>query len=140
MRSGQTIALVKNASAPYDLVWDRGGERLRVQVKKGRVRDGMVVFTANPRGRNAKGIKPKSYVGKIDAFVVFVPEVNRFYLIPIADAPRGATHMRLRLADRRSDGGKRSRWATHYEMRFSSSMARVLEIPSRIAAERQEAA
>ncbi len=117
LRNGQVIALVKNASAPYDLVWDRGEERLRIQVKKGRVRDGVIYFTVNPRSRNAKGLHAKSYVGKIDAFMVFVPEISKFYLVPIEDAPHGATHMQLA-----------SRRASAYEMRFSSSMARVVEI------------
>lgn len=107
LRNGQVIALVKNASAPYDLVWDRGKERLRIQVKKGRVRDGVTYFTVNPRSRNAKGLHAKSYVGKIDAFMVFVPEISKFYLVPIEVAPHGATHMKLA-----------SRRASAYEMRF----------------------
>jgi hypothetical protein len=118
LRNRQVVAPVKNASAPYDLVWDRGEERLRIQVKKGRVRDGVIFFTVNPRSRNAKGIKPKSYVGKIDAFMVFVPEINKFYFVPIVDAPHGATHMQLRLAPRRTGGGQKSNWASEYELRF----------------------
>ncbi len=118
LRNRQVVAPVKNASAPYDLVWDKGEDRLRIQVKKGRVRDGVIYFTVNPRGRNAKGIKRKSYVGKIDAFIVFVPENNKFYIVPIADAPHGATHMQLRLARRRNGGGEKSNWATEYEMCF----------------------
>lgn len=118
LRNRQVVAPVRNASAPYDLIWDRGVDRLRIQIKKGRVRDGVICFTVNPRGRNAKGIKSKSYVGKIDAFIVYVPEIDRFYFVPIEDAPRRATHMRLRLAPRRTGGGKKSSWATEYEMRF----------------------
>jgi hypothetical protein len=134
LRHRQVVAPVKNASAPYDLVWDRGEERLRIQVKKGRVRDGVIYFTVNPRPRNAKGIKVKSYVGKIDAFMVFVPEISKFYIVPIADAPHGATHMQLRLAPRRNRGGNKSTWATDYEMRFTTA-----QIPSRTAAERRAA-
>ena len=92
------------------------------------MRDGVIYFTVNPRSRNAKGLHAKSYVGKIDAFMVFVPEINKFYLVPIEDAPHGATHMELA-----------SRRASAYEMRFSSSMARVVEIPSLTRAERRAA-
>lgn len=113
LRNRQVVAPVKNASAPYDLVWDRGEERLRIQVKKGRVRDGVIFFTVNPRSRNAKGLRAKSYVGKIDAFMVYVPEVSKFYLVPIEDAPHGATHMELA-----------SRRASAYEMRFTPNNQR----------------
>jgi PD-(D/E)XK nuclease superfamily protein len=70
----------------YDFVIDEGGGAfLRVQCKTGVVRNGAIYFrTASADRRRPMG---DSYIGQVDAFAIYCPELDTCYLVPIADTP-----------------------------------------------------
>ena len=70
----------------YDFVVDEGNGRFtRVQCKSGVYRRSAIYFrTCSADKRQPMG---DPYVGQIDAFAVYCPELDRAYLIPIADIP-----------------------------------------------------
>jgi hypothetical protein len=83
-----------------DLIAERGGELLRVQVKSGRLREGTVRFACcSTYGHHpAPALVRRPYHGEVDAFAVYCRETAVVYLIPIRDvdndqgvAPRGPT-------------------------------------------------
>jgi hypothetical protein len=56
----------------------------------------------------------RSYKNEIDIFLVYSPETERVYQIPVDDV--GATSVYLRLAPTKNKQAKRIRWAKDYEI------------------------
>lgn len=74
----------------YDLVLDRGGDFMRVQCKTGRIKDnGAIEFGTSSLD--------KSYIGEIDYFAVYVPEINTVFLVPVNDVGEKKGYLRLLL-------------------------------------------
>ena len=84
----------------YDFVIDRGKGFERVQIKTGNLEKEFV--TANVCSMLTTG-KRKSYVGDIDLFGIYCPQLNTFYLIPIADIRDTQTEIYLRVAPYKKD-------------------------------------
>ena len=60
----------------YDLALDEGGRLVRIRCKTGHIRDGCVCFkTSITDARRPLG--DGGYVGQIDAFAVYCPQVER---------------------------------------------------------------
>ena len=101
----------------YDLVIDNGSRLRRVQCKTGRLKDGGVYFpTCSTYGHhtNPKIIR-RDYLGEIDDFAVYCPELGSVYLIPIEDVPTRSAAM-LRVSPPRNGQFKRIRLAAAYEI------------------------
>lgn len=78
----------------YDLVIDEGGIFKRIQCKTGRVRDGVIVFnTCSTHHHRGKGWR--DYRGEADLFGVYVPVLDKVYLVPVEDVPTQQTHLRV---------------------------------------------
>ena len=78
----------------YDLVIDEGGTLIRIQCKTGRVRNGVIIFKTCSNHYH-RGSKWKDYRDQADLFGVFVPELNKVYLVPVKDMPAQGAHLRL---------------------------------------------
>lgn len=78
-------------NARYDLIADDGETLYRVQIKTGRVREGCVMFNTSSSSRYVN----KDYRGQIDWFVVYVPETDKFYVIPEQEAPQRKMQLSL---------------------------------------------
>jgi hypothetical protein len=98
-----------------DLVIERGGELLRVQIKSGRLRRGTVQFACcSTYGHHpAPALVRRSYHGEIDAFGVYCKETRGVYLIPIADIDNN-TAVWLRVDEPKNKQRDRIRWAADY--------------------------
>jgi hypothetical protein len=115
--AGFLIATPFGENTRYDLVVDDGDDLWRVQCKTGRVRFGAVVFPTcssyahhpNPR------ITRRSYVGEIDFFGVWCPQLDSVYLVPIEDAS-SRSYAALRYLPSRNGQRKAIRWAADYEI------------------------
>lgn len=115
--TGMTFAIPFGENTRYDLLVDTGGSFRRVQCKTGRLRDGGIRFPtcssyahhSNPKSRW------RDYVGEIDDFAVFCPELGSVYLIPIEDvlARQRAT---LRVDRPRNNQYAKVRLAAQYEL------------------------
>jgi hypothetical protein len=85
--SGYGIYVPFGENTRIDLILENGSGLRRVQCKTGRLKDGAVRFATcstyahhpNPK------IKKRRYVGEVDDFAVFCPDLGAVYLIPIED-------------------------------------------------------
>jgi hypothetical protein len=82
--SGRVVLMPWGASQRYDFVIDEGDGRFtRVQCKSGVYRHGCVYFrTASADRRRPMG---DPYVGQVDAFAVYCPELDASFLVPIQE-------------------------------------------------------
>src|SRR5665811_1511513 len=102
----------------FDLIADDGARLVKIQVKTGRLRRGAVEFNCYSSHTHRGGPSCRSYVGEVDYFGVYCPELDSTYLVPIDDlAPfRGV----LRVSKTKNGQGKGIRWAHDYRIRASS--------------------
>ena len=98
----------------YDLALDDDGRLVRVQCKTGHIRDGCVCFkTSITDARRPLG--DGGYVGQIDAFAVYCPQIERVYLVPI-EAVQTTIGARLRLEPAKNGQTWNVRWARDFEL------------------------
>ena len=107
------------ASQRYDFAIDEGGGRItRVQCKTGVYRHGAIYFRTCSADRRRPMGDP--YVGQIDAFAVYCPQLHRAYLVPIGDIPaRQLAALRLEPPGNGQAGG--IRWAKPYQLEWSTA-------------------
>ncbi len=98
------------SSCPYDFITDKDGELLKVQVKTGRYRKGVVKFKTCSVNRRGGRI---SYKGKVDLFMVYCPELDSIYKVPVDDV--GATEVLLRVEPPKKKDSK-VKWAKEFEI------------------------
>jgi len=82
---------------------------LRVQVKSGWVRNGVVLFNSHSTDH---GSGERDYVGVADVFAVFVPALDQVFVVPVEDCPK--TKGWLRLEPTRNNQRLRIRMAEDY--------------------------
>lgn len=77
LKAGFVVSTPFGVGAPYDLVVDSGSALFRVQVKTGRLRNGVVEFeTRRTRSRTVRsGYKEN----EVDYFVIYCPELDQMY-------------------------------------------------------------
>jgi PD-(D/E)XK endonuclease len=86
---GYAILVPFGENTRYDLVIDRGGDKLeRVQCKTGRLYGGAIVFKTCSSYAHHPNPKPgrRHYLGQVDFFGVHCPQTGGVYLVPIEDA------------------------------------------------------
>ncbi|MEO6835636.1 MAG: group I intron-associated PD-(D/E)XK endonuclease [Candidatus Tumulicola sp.] len=98
-RAGYIVSAPFGENSRYDLIIDKDGILSRVQVKTGRLRN---------------GVSCRSYAGEIEYFAVYCPGGDSVYLIPISEIAIGGT---LRVDPTRNGQEKRIRWASEYALR-----------------------
>ena len=99
----------------FDLIADDGDRLAKIQVKTGRLRDGAVRFNCYSSHAHRGGPSCRNYLGEVDFFGVYCPQVGDAYLVPIADL--ASFHGSLRVDATRNGQGKRIRWAEDYRIR-----------------------
>lgn len=69
---------------PYDMIADNGERLLRVQVKTGRLKNGVIICPMRSNnGRFYRKSQPKGvhfYHGKADLFAIYCPEMGKVYV------------------------------------------------------------
>lgn len=113
---GKRVLLPLGDFQRYDLVVDEGGQFLRVQCKTGRLMKGAVVFhpcSIDSRSKQG-GCVRKGYVGEVDVFGVYCPQLKKCYLVPVEDTKVTGCSLRINLP---KNGQKAHiRWAANYEI------------------------
>ena len=105
-RAGMSVFIpVCGAHSRVDLVVERGGALLKVQVKTCRLGQGLLVFPACSHTGNVN----ESYQGQVDAFAAYSPDLDLVYLVPIIDVPLRLCTLRLEPA--RNNQASKIRWA-----------------------------
>jgi len=108
----------------YDLIFDTGNERLRVQCKWAS-RDGdVIVARLNGNRRARTGVVRSFYRSdEIDAFAVYCPETDRCYFARFDDIP-GRGQLLLRTGATRNNQRVGVNWARDFE--FGAKLVPVL--------------
>lgn len=114
LKSGHSISIPFGNNSRYDLILDDGAHLLRVQCKTATYKNGCVVFSiASVNGFNGK---KTNYVGTIDLFIVYCPQLDSIYKIPIQEAPTKSS-MVLRVdAPKLNTNTKSIKWASKYKI------------------------
>jgi hypothetical protein len=110
---GHKVSLPFGGGYPYDLIWDDGTTLLRVQCKTGRIRNGVVVF--NGYSVRWDGKAAAGYIDKADVFLVYCPENDRVYRVPVVEAGKGRA-VSLRIDPTRNQQSRGIRWAKDFEL------------------------
>jgi len=99
----------------YDLIIDDGATLARVQVKTGRLRGGVIVFSCcSTHGHRRSRLKSRPYFGQIEYLAVYCPDVEKVYLLPEQELTSSTAH--LRLSPTRNNMEKMIRWAAQFEL------------------------
>ena len=113
--AGYAVSKPFGENQRYDLVADDGARLLRVQVKSGRIRGGVVIFSCcSSHGHRRTVLSTRSYTGQIDLLAVYCADNGKVYLVPEAELTRTRSH--LRLIPPRNNMVKTIRWASKYEL------------------------
>jgi PD-(D/E)XK nuclease superfamily protein len=119
--AGQTVLLPWGGHHRYDFVLDEGAGRFsRVQCKTGVIGRGAPCFrTASADRRRPMG---DPYIGQVDAFAVYSPELDASFLVPIEDLKaRQVTALRVRAPASSQRTG--IRWAEPYVLRRNGTIS-----------------
>jgi hypothetical protein len=113
---GYLISKPLGENQRYDLIADDGQRLHRVQVKTGRVRGGVIMFSCcSTHGHRRTGnLATRPYTGQIELLAVYCPDTEKVYVVPEADLTR--TKIQLRLVAPRNNMTKTIRWASKYEL------------------------
>jgi PD-(D/E)XK endonuclease len=98
----------------YDLIIEKEGVLARVQVKTGGLCSGSVVFDCYSSHLRRSGVECRRYVGEVEYFTVFCPEVAEVYLIPAEDLD--VLQGSLRMTPARNGQRKGIRLASSYRI------------------------
>jgi hypothetical protein len=96
------------------MVLDLGDRFLRVQCKTGRLKRGVIEFSAKSVHCNTKEILTRRDNGEVEYFAVYCPETRGVYVVPCGDAT--PANFTLRVAPASNGQVKHVRWAADYEL------------------------
>src|SRR5579872_1314282 len=112
--------------APYDIILDdRRGRVYKIQVKTGRLRKGVIRFSCCSWHSHRKA-PPSQYVGLIDAFAVYCPDIDEFYVVPIDSPAAVASFGSLRISNPANNIKSTIHWAKDY--RFDENNPDILNV------------
>jgi hypothetical protein len=114
VKRGYRLLIPYGVNQRYDLVIDLDGDFVRDQCKTGRLRKGAVIFRPRSVRTKPRGSVERDYSGQADLFLVYCPETDDTYAVPVEEAPK--CHMHLRV-DPILNGQSRSvHWTRDYEL------------------------
>jgi hypothetical protein len=111
--AGYIVSKPFGENARYDLVADNGERLPRIQVKTGRLRNGIVRYNCYSSHAHRHG-RMRPYFGEIDFLAVYCPQTRKVYLLP--ESALVATVGHLRIGPTKNNMAKRIRWASEYEL------------------------
>ena len=116
LRAGKIVLKPFGDNQRYDLVTDEGdGKFCRIQCKTGRLKhDGAVLLFDTCSSYVHRGRGKRDYKGDADVFAVYSPELDKVYLVPVAETGSRGCH--LRVIPSKSGQFKKTRVAAKYEL------------------------
>lgn len=105
---GLLVSTPFGVGAPYDLVVDTGAELLRVQVKTGRVRNGVIEFET--RRTRSRTLRNSYKEGEVDYFAIYSPGLGKVYVMKAREGVSG----KLRVKPAGNNQQMFVKWAEHY--------------------------
>ena len=111
---GFGVLLPFGVNVRFDLVLYQDGAFTRAQCKTGRLRKGAILFSTQSIVTSKTRNVCRSYEGEADLFLVYCPDNERIYAVPVKGAPRGS--MSLRVDPCRNGQHQGVNWARDYEL------------------------
>ena len=93
--TGYSVSIPFGDNDRYDLVVDAGAQLLRVQCKTGWREGDCVRFKTASKTTVDGDVAMTDYDGDIDAFAVRCKDDDQLYWVPVADAGRKSTYLRV---------------------------------------------
>jgi hypothetical protein len=93
IRRGDSVSLPFGNNQRYDMIVDREGALIKAQCKTGRLRNGVVVFKVS--SCNGFTGEHRAYGGQVDVFLVWCPELNTVYEVPVAACGKQQKSLRV---------------------------------------------
>ena len=110
---GYKVLIPFGENQRYDFVVDDGETLSRIQVKTGRLRNGVILYgAASTHGHRGRPCRP--YQGEIEYIAVYCPDTQKVYLVPESHLTRSLGS--LRVAPTKNNVLKTVRWASAYEL------------------------
>ena len=111
--AGYAVSIPFGENHRYDLIADEGSRLLRVQVKTGRLRGGVIKYSCSSSHAHRGGYR-RSYFGEIELLAVYCPQTRKVYLLPESQFVATQSHMRVHPP--KNNIKKGIRWARHFEL------------------------
>ncbi|MFN2593451.1 MAG: group I intron-associated PD-(D/E)XK endonuclease [Actinomycetota bacterium] len=107
--TGKEVLLPFSGHQRYDLAYEQDDRLVKVQVKTGRERGGVILFPTHNINRSGGR---RDYREDADFFGVYCYEIEQVFMIPVAEVPLREASLRLR--DTKNNQRTRVRWARDY--------------------------
>ena len=114
VKRGYRVLVPFGINHRYDFVLDCGDRFIKAQCKTGRLRHGVIEFSAQSVRANTHRAYFRGYDGEIDLFLVYCPGTRKVYAVPIEDATK--SKVALRVDPPANNQQLRVRWAHEYEL------------------------
>jgi hypothetical protein len=111
--AGYLVSRPFGENCRYDLIADDGERLHRVQVKTGRLRNGVIVFNCYSSHAH-RGGPMRPYFGQVEYLAVYCPQNEKVYLLPEQELTASTAH--LRVSPTRNNMAKTIRWAAQFEL------------------------
>lgn len=110
---GYLVSVPFGENQRYDLLIDDGETISRVQVKTGRLRNGVILFsTVSTHAHRGRPAQP--YHGQVEYVAVYCPDTEKVYIVPESHLTRSLGS--LRITPTKNNVAKTVRWASAYEL------------------------
>lgn len=93
---GENVLIPFGDNKRYDLVIEKDGNFQRIQIKTGRFKNGVIIFPTCSSSTHRGGNK-NNYIGQIEMFMVYCPELDTIYRVPINEIKEIKTECTLRV-------------------------------------------
>jgi hypothetical protein len=113
VEAGYAVSLPFGENHRYDLIADDGARLLRVQVKTGKLRGGVIKYSCSSSHAHRGGYR-RPYFGEIELLAVYCPQTRKVYLLPESQFVATQSHMRVHPP--KNNIKKGIRWARHFEL------------------------
>jgi hypothetical protein len=111
---GERVLRPMSEHERYDVALDRSGVLYRIQCKTGRYVKGCVLFKACSTHYH-RGGRNRNYVGQIDAFGIYCPQIGKTYLVPM-ERMTSKSLASLRVTPQKHNNGKPILNAAEFEI------------------------
>jgi PD-(D/E)XK endonuclease len=113
IEAGYAVSKPFGENQRYDLVIDDGETLARVQVKTGRLRNGVVLFNCSS-AHGHRGRPSRPYRGEVEYIAVYCPDTGKVYVVPEAHFTN--SYGSLRIVPTKNNVAKTVRWASAFEL------------------------
>src|SRR5690242_665048 len=108
LEAGYRVCVPFGENNRFDLVIERDNALSRVQVKTGRLRNGTIIFNCFSSHTHRGGVSARRYVGEIEYFGVYCPDLRSVYLVPVTEV--NVVKGYLRIDPAKNNQTRKLRW------------------------------